>query len=82
MSTSMELRTLFVDSTHTSRDGAGSYRLMLPEQMEIPGGGMVAYVDDVSLAGQISAVNLSRSVLMSSGPANMPDGTGTWTRAR
>ena len=55
---SSELRTLFVDSVHTRKNNNGSYTLPLFEQIGIQPG-MVAYVDDITLAGQYSAVNLT-----------------------
>ena len=58
---STDLRTLFVDSVHCRKDTAGSYRLPLFEQIGIQPG-MVAYVDDITLAGQYSAVNLTNKL--------------------
>ena len=57
---SSELRTLFVDSVHTHKNSNGSYTLPLFEQIGIQPG-MVAYVDDITLAGQYSAVNLTNN---------------------
>ena len=59
---SSELRTLFVDSVHTRKNNNGSYTLPLFEQIGIQPG-MVAYVDDITLAGQYSAVNLTNNKL-------------------
>ena len=59
---SSELRTLFVDSVHTRKNNNGSYTLPLFEQIGIQPG-MVGYVDDISLAGQYSAVNLTNNKL-------------------
>ena len=59
---SSDLRTLFVDSVHTRKNNNGSYTLPLFEQIGIQPG-MVAYVDDITLAGQYSAVNLTNNKL-------------------
>ena len=59
---SSELRTLFVDSVHTQKNSNGSYTLPLFEQIGVQPG-MVAYVDDITLAGQYSAVNLTNNKL-------------------
>ena len=59
---SSELRTLFVDSVHTRKNNNGSYTLPLFEQIGIQPG-MVGYVDDITLAGQYSAVNLTNNKL-------------------
>ena len=59
---SSELRTLFVDSVHTRKNNNGSYTLPLFEQIGIQVGS-VAYVDDITLAGQYSAVNLTNNRL-------------------
>ena len=57
---SSDLRTLFVDSVHTRKNSNGSYSLALFEQIGIQPG-MVAYVDDLTISGQFSHVNLTNN---------------------
>ena len=59
---SSDLRTLFDDSVHTRKNANGSYTLPLFEQLGIEPG-MVAYVDDITLAGQYSRVNFTNNRL-------------------
>ena len=51
-----EVRTYFADSVHAIRK-SGLLQIPLVEGIEVPAEGLCAYIDDVTLAGQLSAVN-------------------------
>ena len=51
-----EVRTYYADSVHETRKG-GLMQIPLVEGIEVPAEGLCAYIDDVTLAGQLSAVN-------------------------
>ena len=51
-----EVRTYYADSVHAIRKG-GLMQIPLVEGIEVPAEGLCAYIDDVTLAGQLSSVN-------------------------
>ena len=51
-----EVRTYYADSVHAVRKG-GLMQIPLVEGIEVPAEGLCAYIDDVTLAGQLSSVN-------------------------
>ena len=55
-----EIRSFFLDSQWTRRNGNGSFSLILDEQIEVPNGN-VMYLDDVSIIGSIPMVNLNNN---------------------
>ena len=52
-----EVRTYYADSVHAVRKG-GLMQIPLVEGIEVPAEGLCAYIDDVTLAGQLSSVNV------------------------
>ena len=52
-----EVRTHYADSVHATRTSGGLMQIPLVEGIEVPAEGLCAYIDDVTLAGQLSAVN-------------------------
>ena len=52
-----EVRTYYADSVHATRTPGGLMQIPLTEGIEVPAEGLCAYVDDITLAGQLSAVN-------------------------
>ena len=52
-----ELRTLYVDSAWCDRDSVGGLSLPLPNQIEVPGQDLVAFVDDFTISGSFTTVN-------------------------
>ncbi len=51
-----ELRTLYVDSEYCERDGQGGLTMNLPNQIEVPGQDLVAFVDDFTISGSFTTV--------------------------
>ena len=52
-----ELRTLYVDSAWCDRDAVGGLALPLPDQIEVPGQDLVAFVADFTISGSFTTVN-------------------------
>ena len=51
-----EVRTYYADSVHAKRTSGGLMQIPV-DGIEVPAEGLCAYVDDITLAGQLSAVN-------------------------
>ena len=51
-----EVRTYYADSVHATRTPGGLLSIPV-DGIEVPAEGLCAYIDDVTLAGQLSAVS-------------------------